>query len=202
MKLDKLNRNMGHIARFSWMPVIDVKGRLKEFHCMNLRRVVKLPVMTHKEAEKKEIPYSEHGKKYVTLKTLVDLIMGDLEMSYDGLTRKVVAATRKWVATTLPKTKEIVKRQRTRCRNPVCRRGGTRRRKKSALFYPHESSFDPYCSKECMMQHLKKTGWKFVRDANGNLVKRYKKKCSKCGKFFWGPKTRKRCSACIKRQKL
>lgn len=195
-----MNRNMNHTARFSWMPIIDIKGKLKEFHCMNLRRVVKLPVMTHKEAEKKEIPYSEHGKKYITLKTLVDLIMGDLELSYNNLSKKVVAATRKWVKIALPKTKEIVKRQRTRCRNPVCRRGGTRRRKKSALFYPHESPHDPYCSKECMMQHLKKAGYRLTRGTHNKLRKEYKKKC-RCGKIFWGPKARKRCPSCIKKGK-
>lgn len=197
-----MKRNMNHVAQFAWMPVMGKNHKLRVFHAPNLGRVAKLPVMTHKEAEEKEIPYKAYGSKYITEDALLDAIVGDLQAGYPGLPEEVVKATRKWVKETLPKTKVISHQNRTRCRNPACRRGpGRGYRAKAALFYPSEAQYDPYCSKECRAAHLKKAGWKFVRDANGNLVKRFKKKCNKCGKTFWGPKTRKRCQKCIKKAK-
>ena len=216
-----MRRNMNHVAQFAWMPVMGKNHKLRVFHCPNLNRAAKLPVMTHKEAAEKwpdvevevKLPglevetemqssYRDYGTQYIIEKDLIDLIVGDLQDGYPDLPDKVVEATRKWVKETLPKTKVISHQNRTRCRNPVCKRGpGRGFRAKAALFYPSEAQFDPYCSKECRAAHLKKAGWKFIRDTNGNLLRRYKKKCNKCGKTFWGPKTRKRCPACIKKQK-
>ena len=216
-----MRRNMHHVAQFAWMPVMGKNHRLRVFHAPNLARAAKLPVMTHKEAAEKwpdvevkvKLPgldvetemqssYKDYGTRYITEKDLLDLIVGDLQAGYPDLPKKVVEATRTWVKETLPKTKVILHQNRTRCRNPICRRGpGRGYRAKAALFYPSEAQFDPYCSKECRAAHLKKAGWKFIRDDNGNLLRRYKKKCNKCGKTFWGPKTRKRCPKCISKTK-